>query len=374
MSRSYNAAVAVLAALVLIAVIPGTTGFATVPRWALLAVAVPMLLMWASAEDRIIGHGPEVPLVLFLCWAALSFLWAANTIDAIGALMKWAIIGGTFMVGLLTTNMRAVWIGAGVGIVINCAVAGAQLHGTIDWAPTASGDHPAGLFFNRTLLAEVAALVLVGCAVYRVWWAIPPALFCVAVSGSRVGIVVILFAALAYAAHVASRLRNRVDILPALAVAAAAFTALMLALWSRMPSTSERVNVLLDTWNGLTWFGRGIGSFETAFPSVATRIDTYASWTEHAHNDWLEVAFELGVPGVLLLAALYVLCFVRGREPERIVLAAFIGETLVGFPSHMPATAFLAALVAGHMCRHRDLVFEQFIDCRIDPLPRYHQS
>jgi hypothetical protein len=372
MSRSYNAAVAVLAALVLIAVIPGTTGFATVPRWALLAVAVPMLLMWASAEDRIIGHGPEVPLVLFLCWAALSFLWAANTIDAIGALMKWAIIGGTFMVGLLTTNMRAVWIGAGVGIVINCAVAGAQLHGTIDWAPTASGDHPAGLFFNRTLLAEVAALTLVGCVVYRVWWALPPALFCIIASGSRSPLFAVGASILLWWAMRDSGPRRGFGAW-VIALAAANVIAIWLVLY-RPSSTSERINVLLDTWNGLTWFGRGIGSFETAFPAVATRLDTYAVWTEHAHNDWLEVAFELGVPGVLLLAAFYVLCFVRGREPERIVLAAFIGETLVGFPSHMPATAFLAALVAGHMCRHRDLVFEQFIDCRIDPLPRYHQS
>ncbi len=55
----------------------------------------------------------------------------------------------------------------------------------------------------------------------------------------------------------------------------------------------------LALWRATPWFGNGLGSFERAYPAVAT-FDT-GERIDHAHNDWLEWGAEGGVALVSIL-------------------------------------------------------------------------
>ncbi|MCW3848503.1 O-antigen ligase family protein [Sphingomonas sp. LB-2] len=51
------------------------------------------------------------------------------------------------------------------------------------------------------------------------------------------------------------------------------------------------------------WLGTGAGTFDGVYRSVET-LDTLSSaYVNHAHNDYLEILLEMGIPGILLLIA-----------------------------------------------------------------------
>ncbi len=108
------------------------------------------------------------------------------------------------------------------------------------------------------------------------------------------------------------------------------------------------------------WVGSGFGTFLVAYPSVQTTFLTML--VDHAHNDYLQFASELGLPTGLLLfgAVLYVLLQTirrfRIREPrfERAValgcfggVVAILLHSLTDFNLYMPANALLFAVVLG---------------------------
>ena len=88
--------------------------------------------------------------------------------------------------------------------------------------------------------------------------------------------------------------------------------------------------------------GNGAGSFAAMFPAV-----------EFAHNDPLQLYFEYGVPG--LLVAFFVLAQVTQAGPRapRAALCVIFVEGLFSMPFQLPASGFLAALLAGHLYGYR---------------------
>lgn len=117
---------------------------------------------------------------------------------------------------------------------------------------------------------------------------------------------------------------------------------------------------------GAPWLGVGRGRFVVEYPRFhETRARTPAFGldvqAEHAHSDPLELAVELGLPASLLLLVL--LCGAAARlfaeplalgspaRPRRLAqgaaLAALLLHGLVSFPLHSPATAAVAAILAG---------------------------
>lgn len=106
------------------------------------------------------------------------------------------------------------------------------------------------------------------------------------------------------------------------------------------------------------WLGTGLGTYEPAFrpyrpPEVPTAFD-------HAHNDFLELALELGLPAAILLAlALLIptaLCLAglfrtgyRPTAPMVGVLATVLvlAHSLVDFGLHIPAIAATYAALLG---------------------------
>jgi O-antigen ligase len=108
------------------------------------------------------------------------------------------------------------------------------------------------------------------------------------------------------------------------------------------------------------WLGTGLGTFSIAYPSVQTAFA--GRFVSHAHNDYLEFASELGIPGTLLLfgAVFYLLLQSAGsfRRNENgfgraVALGCFgsllgiLLHSLTDFNLHIPANALVFAVVLG---------------------------
>lgn len=99
--------------------------------------------------------------------------------------------------------------------------------------------------------------------------------------------------------------------------------------------------------------GHGLGAYETVYPAYA-RFDNGLA-VDHAHNDWLEWAAEVGVfPAALLAGAAIWSLRAALRHPWALGVPAVFAHALVDYPLHKPAIAawtivLLAALAAaGH--------------------------
>ena len=122
----------------------------------------------------------------------------------------------------------------------------------------------------------------------------------------------------------------------------------------------NRSQVYEQTWQAIEqspWTGYGLGSYEQTFPLFA---DERTVNTVKAHNDWLEMMFELGLPAAAVwfavLAGLSLRClagfFRRWRDhiyPAVGFCAAFLVglHALVDFSLQIPAVAVTFAVLLG---------------------------
>lgn len=106
------------------------------------------------------------------------------------------------------------------------------------------------------------------------------------------------------------------------------------------------------------WLGFGLGSFDGAFRLY--RDATLPLWFQHAHNDYLEMMMDLGVPAALLLflsIGLMVSCCLQGvlrRKRDAIYPSLAVAATalvathsLMDFSMHIPAVAATYAVLLG---------------------------
>ena len=106
--------------------------------------------------------------------------------------------------------------------------------------------------------------------------------------------------------------------------------------------------------------GSGLGTFEQVYPRFEDPATVTTVFMNHAHNDYLEVAMELGIIGMALLVAAIVFWAVlswrawttRGSEARlqkaaSIALAVPLLHSLVDYPLRTPGLAVLAAVCAG---------------------------
>lgn len=115
-------------------------------------------------------------------------------------------------------------------------------------------------------------------------------------------------------------------------------------------------------------FGTGPGSFSRLYASVEPLTQVRPQFVGHAHNDWMEVALEFGLPGVLCLLLLIALIAMAARQAlarapldyRPVVTAALAGLVLVGvfslvdFPLRMPAIALVSSVLLGLLARNAD--------------------
>ena len=90
------------------------------------------------------------------------------------------------------------------------------------------------------------------------------------------------------------------------------------------------------------WTGVGLGCFEFAFTRVqSTQLTLIA---DHAHNDYLELAAELGIPGAVLL---FSLVFFAVARPARAALRAQSNPTRSNFsPSNLDRALTIGTVAA----------------------------
>lgn len=325
-----------LSFLVAAAFVPGISGAGVVPRWAAIAIAVTLLPV---APGRTAIHWLGLAL---LSWCAITLAWTSNPVDGIGAIMKMGLLAAAFGVGYGAPSLRPAYVGCGCGVAVSSAVTVMQATAFPELAQPHTTFAP-GLFVNSSVGASLAAMTLCALAYSSAWWLAAGSIPTLVVAQSRGAIIGI---ALAVWGEIVARHRYVTAVVLA-GSAPAVLTALLI--W-RPASTSERWSVYRDTIDGLTWLGRGIGSFETSFFIHASRLDTMAAHPQHAHSDFLETIYELG-PGAAIVIAICGLALGYGRPSERAALLCFLGLASVGFPWHLPATAFLVSMVVGHMAR-----------------------
>ena len=151
-----------------------------------------------------------------------------------------------------------------------------------------------------------------------------------------------------------------------LAISVAAMTGLGSLLRSLLASglgdgVSSRTLINAHTWNGITAFfpvGAGLGSFSTAFQRFQS--PTLLGYIEYAHNDYLQLCFELGIVGVAVLLLLGLAAAHAARTLFRAAPAsrhlspalacllgalAFAIHAWFDFPAHIPSLAIIVTLL-----------------------------
>ncbi len=308
-------AYSIAAFLVTVAYVPWFADAGNAPRWVLLSVLVPLawrLRLWAL---------PHTLAAVFFGFAALSLLWTPVAIEGVQPLWQFALLWALFCIGAEQDSMEPVFVGAAWGMALSGVAALFQAE-------------PTGLFLNKNFMAEAAALVGAGLLAYRRYQLLPLILPAVLLPNAR-------GALLALCVVVAMERGSR-WIAAGLALL---FTAVVMW-WPHGASLGERWVIWSHTANHLTWFGHGLGSFYIDFPGF--QEDGFARRFDHAHNDLLELVYELGV-GTLPLLALWLVAMVQA-QPLRLVLIAAAVEGCFGFPLFLPVTGALAAMAAGHLC------------------------
>lgn len=108
-------------------------------------------------------------------------------------------------------------------------------------------------------------------------------------------------------------------------------------------------------------FGSGAGSFELVYPRFEAAADVRFSFINHAHNEYLELLLEGGMPAALLMAAGILLIgwamWHRPRTPLR--WAAFCGllftlaHSFVDYPLRTPALALIFVVLSAIVFCHQ---------------------
>jgi hypothetical protein len=117
---------------------------------------------------------------------------------------------------------------------------------------------------------------------------------------------------------------------------------------------AERAAIWHSAWDGRTFWGWGTGSFWSVYPHFDLRIGATAN-PEQAHNEFLTVLFELGVPGLVAFLA-FCATLMGPLDTPRLILIALLVESCFAFPLHMPVSAFLGMVAAGYGVRSRYLL------------------
>lgn len=325
---------------------PGQAGAAEPSRWAYIAVAVPVGLFFT----RIRPSPTHWLIAAFLAWAAVTMLWADVYYDAASMLYHFVLMAGIFAICFEIEDPTWLYrgIGAGLGIsTIICLIQKAGYDPVIAVLPAGSGQNPSGLFINPSLLGEATAPFVILMAARREWLWAGLVLPCLVLAENRAGMIAFGICSLI----LAWQLRNKwvwaglgLLYIPALYLVVTKG----LHPWDSIP---QRLAMWQGVWNGFSWLGHGVGQYYADFPLYSQALDAQPSpvfvLTAHAHNDLLEVFFEMGVPGVILMAGVCWTVWRRAPFPEAIALAAMAITSLVGFPLREPFTAALAAIMAG---------------------------
>lgn len=326
--------------LLMVAYLPGTFQPATAGRWAVASIGIAVLL-WCLPRIPILQYG-----LAFLAIAELSLVWETYRLDGANEMWRYLLVAGAIALGLKGMG-NAIFEGAAWGIAVSTPFVIAQMFG---YHPVLEAAPPAGLFSHKDMLAETAMLVVLWALWHRRWVLLGLCLPCVIFPHDRA-----VFVALLGAGVVLLWPRRRM-----MAYGLAGISALALVgattLQYRHQAIDERLDIWRDTILGMTLQGRGIGQYYGTYPEAAKYEKVESVRPAHAHNDLLEVAYELGIPGFLFAAVFAAGAFLSPYSWEKIVFTAFAIDSVFAFPLHDPSAGILGGVVAGGLYAMRSLL------------------
>ena len=308
---------------------PGMLSPAFGPRWAALAVGVPLAF---SIDPRELPEPIRWLLAFLFAIATASVFISPDQPSALYELMQIAIVAAAFVAAAGRTSIDDVMAGLAAGLAASSALLVYNY-----------GDKPVGLFLNSEVLAEFAALITVWAVVQKRYITAASTLVPLALCHSRIALLTVAVG-LVFAYWPRST-RARAAVITAIVAVAAE---LLFASAYKAGSADHRL-ILWGTAAVALFhapFGSGLGWFQAAQPE-----------SMFAHSDVLQMLVELGIGAIaIVLIPIVALRKGRGTNAERAVLVAVCFQAVVSFPLHMPASAFVAALVAGRLVGRRAVV------------------
>ena len=320
--------------------VPFLPAGATVPRWAFLSLACAALFFHVR---------PNWKMLAVIAYLGIMAHVAPIWYDALYLYWHFLLLAVLFTYAQDLTDLREIALGLGLGMTVNSAVVVAQYLG---WNGFVEMTATPGLFFNYTFSAEAAAMAVALAVGYRIWWLLP----CLApslLSGSRTPILALGIAGLVY--FWPRDLRRQTPFLALmLPLGAAVVVFSHYAATGFWATLQIRLGVWQDTVAGLNLFGHGLGSFISEFPALQHHSDALEVRFENPHNDILQVIYELGLGGAVLIGWFFWRLATAPRTPEWYALATFIVIGCCSFPLYEPVTGAVAAVCAGCLfgCGH----------------------
>lgn len=328
-----------VAAFVVAAVfVPGILGMAWSPRWWAVAVLVPLL---TNVDPRDLWRPVRLCLLAGFAWAAFSIAWSPEPQHALLDLYFVALLTLTMAAAAGTDDLEPVLAAFGWGVAVSSALAVGQALG---WHPLPGPAAPAGTFLNPEVLAELAA-PMAAWAAFKGRGALAAAMVVpVILCGSRIAPAAALIG-------LAAGWRGA----PAFRFAAVgaifggALLAVAFAAPDKLASGASRIILWISATHSVAPLGRGLGWWVAAHPGPIERF---------AHSDLLQAVVELGAGAALFLAVpiLLIKRWAAAEPGERAACAAIAFESIVSFPLHLPASGFLACVLAGGLARARPAV------------------
>lgn len=324
----------VLAFIVGVIYWPGTVGAPSMPRWAILSIGLPLA---STLDPRSVPVWARIVFVSALAYAAVVTAWSPRPWGGYFDLFCVALLGLTALAAANCRDRTPALLGLGCAAAISGVLGVLQYAGWFTYVPHAG---IAGLFLNSEVLAELLAPLLV--------WALWKRRFVLAavlatplvIGNSRIALAAVLFG-LWWGWTPDRRWLKGAALL---AIAVAAVSALLLM---KGQSTGMRFMLWGTAILSMTPLGSGVGWWSAAHPFP---------WEEYVHSDVLQAFVEMGPAAALFLVFPVWLLWRRDANiAEQSAFAAVVAEAFVSFPLHVPATAFLAAVLAGGLAgdRHR---------------------
>lgn len=325
---------------IMTAFMPGVIGLVSITSWAVMWLVVPVLLLKCEIEINIIN----ILGAVFLSYAALSLLWSPH---GMLELMQLLALASVFVWGSTLKDLKNVTIGLSIGLAFSSVLAIFQFFGiNIVYSGTI---RPSGLFFNSNIFAEISGMLLLLILINKLWWYIPVAVPGLMVSSRAV--ILGLGVSLAMLVWAKSKIASISILISSWFIAYFITfpTTIVTSAITNTASAIQRLYVWQDMLAGFTLFGNGIGSFIYKFPEYNRHVDSSVTIVEYAHNDLLQLIFELGIGAIPLMIAVALLLKVQNEYRSAFVFFIIIG--IFGFPLHMPITLFMVALVAAQLAK-----------------------
>ncbi len=271
-------------------------------------------------------------MTLYAFWLGVTLLW--NPVIAIGGVHFWWLVSPVlayWVCTLLPDHERGWWFLAGTALVAGSMLAGMAIHQ--HWV---SGEAPRSLFPDINLHAAFLNLIVLPLAGYFLAYSASRSPRRLIILGLAACFLLIVYSVMltqsrgAVLAHVlalsvllgfAWRNTARSAVLTVLLLTFGAFAAANIAsdggLMERLgtlarpqEASTERLLIWRSAWELLKespWWGIGLGMFPLLWQPYRYPADGSAGY--FAHNDYLQIWIEAGLPGLLLLLAVLAASF-----------------------------------------------------------------